>query len=207
MEKKSSVAMTLVIASMWVTGCSSAEGEQTAAGAETPGAVSTGKEARQAFVFESGTLEIGDFDPQALGDDLFDPCTEISAAEFAAAGFENVEPADEVSRGLNPDSRVCFFTRETSLVAEALIASPRVTPEDHSIPSDLGPSLSSSIPGLVTYAPNLESGLDCFAEVVTLRGALTSAATGRQGVHDLDTVCHYAVENLESLWSKAPESK
>ena len=31
-----------------------------------------------AFHFASGTLELGDFDPATLGDDLFDPCTELS---------------------------------------------------------------------------------------------------------------------------------
>ncbi len=42
------------------------------------------------FEFESGFLEFGDFDPYTIGDDIFNPCTEITEQEFAAAGFEQM---------------------------------------------------------------------------------------------------------------------
>ena len=42
------------------------------------------------FQFESGFLEFGEFDPYTLGNDIFNPCTEITEEEFAAAGFEGM---------------------------------------------------------------------------------------------------------------------
>ena len=48
----------------------------------------------RAFLFESGVLEFGDFDPYSIGENLFNPCTEITAEEYAAAGFPDIEIAD-----------------------------------------------------------------------------------------------------------------
>ncbi|OEY23574.1 hypothetical protein A0K93_03325 [Corynebacterium sp. BCW_4722] len=198
MEKKASVAMTLVIASMGVTGCSSAEGEQTAAGAETPGAFSDGEETPQAFVFESGTLEIGDFDPQALGDDLFDPCTEISAAEFAAAGFENVEPMPEEMKGLNPGISACFFTKNPDVMVESLNNNNAGRSQLEAQGLILNEYHSEILPTMFVYGPKSGGRSACFAQVDTELGGLVSVAGGASD--ELEAFCHLAVENLESLY-------
>ena len=64
--------------------------------------------APRGFEFESGFLEFGDFDPYAIGDDGFNPCTEITEQEFATAGFEQMryyDTNDPFSNGI----AVCNF--------------------------------------------------------------------------------------------------
>lgn len=199
MEKKASVAMTLVIASMWVAGCSSADGEQTAASAETPGAVSAGEETPQAFVFESGTLEIGDFDPQALGDDLFDPCTEISAAEFAAAGFENVEPMPEEYTGLAHGMSVCEIY-DASGQTHSDFSANNANRAHVETQVEILPYLSKVIPSLFVYGPRAGSEIHCFAQVDTARGGISAGVTDASNNRDLTRMCNEAIEMLEKLY-------
>ncbi|WP_175935339.1 DUF3558 family protein [Corynebacterium sp. Marseille-P4321] len=196
MKKKASVAMTLVIASMWVAGCSSAEGEQTAAGAETPGAVSAGEETPQAFVFESGTLEIGDFDPEALGDDLFDPCTEISAAEFAAAGFENVEPMPEEMKGLLGNRSACEL-KDPLVGISAVLTNNDADVEHVGNQTEIfASSIPDREPSIFTYGPKSGVGESCWAQVDTSRGAIAILATEMADSH---ANCNLAVGYMDSL--------
>lgn len=201
MEKKASVAMTLVIASMWVTGCSSAEGEQTAAGAETPGAVSAGEEAPQAFVFESGTLEIGDFDPEALGDDLFDPCTEISAAEFAAAGFENVEPMPEEYTGLAHGMSVCHSWDLANGHSFTFMNTEANRATLESTPGGLLPESSSGIlPSMYTYSSSTTGEHGCAVQVDTERGGFVVIATQAGQTFATPNSCSAAAAAMENIY-------
>ena len=111
MKKSIVVAVAVLVAGGLLAGCAGAEvGVESAtdahgigeaareSGADQPAADDA---APRGFEFESGFLEFGDFDPYTLGDDIFNPCTEITEQEFAAAGFEAMQYDD----GNNPFSR------------------------------------------------------------------------------------------------------
>lgn len=170
-------------------------------GAGTPlsPADSVAGDAPQSFKFESGELVIGDFDPNTLGDNLFDPCTEISPEEFAAAGFENVEPLPDELRGLNKGLNACFFDKHPELMVESLNnnnANRELLEKNGLI---LEGYSSQVLPSLFVHRPKSQSGSDCYAQVDTLRGGLISAAGGGPGSNDQELSCQIAIQNLESL--------
>lgn len=190
---------TILLASALLAGCSGTqqldEPVADAATAENGDAQTT-----QAFMFESGALEIGDFDPYALGDDLFDPCTEISPAEFAAAGFENVEPIAEELRGLNPEITACFFSKHPETSTEALNNNNASRREIHSRGLILDQFKSEILPSLFVYGPKSGVGVSCYAQVDTTRGGLVSVVGGLAQYSDQSENCAIAIENLESLY-------
>ena len=75
-----------------------------------------------AFHFASGTLELGDFDPATLGDDLFDPCTEISAEEYAAAGMTGVEPEPVIAESSNGLAEGCKLDKREVWATRSVLA-------------------------------------------------------------------------------------
>ena len=161
--------------------------------------VESSADAPAAFHFKSGTLEIGDFDPYALGDDIFDPCTEISPEEFAAAGFDNVEPIPEEYAGLAKGLSVCYFNSDPKADSELIAnsdASFSVISERLEILTEYE---SRRLPDMFVYQPPGEKELDCYAQVDTERGGIVSSA----GIIQMDSsspdVCEIAVSNLEKL--------
>ena len=46
------------------------------------------------FQFKSGTLAIEEFSSESVTGNVFDPCTEISAEEYEAAGLNDVKPME-----------------------------------------------------------------------------------------------------------------
>ena len=156
-------------------------------------------DAPAAFHFNSGTLEIGDFDPHALGDDIFDPCTEISPEEFAAAGFHNVEPIPEEYAGLAKGLSVCYFSSHPKADSELIAnsdASFAVLSERLEILTEYK---TEYLPNMFVYQPPGQMELDCYAQVDTERGGIVSSA----GIIQMDSsspdVCEIAVSNLEKL--------
>lgn len=172
-----------------------------AADSTSAGGASTSSTTPAAFHFKSGTLEIGDFDPYALGDNLFDPCTEISPEEFAAAGFENVEPIAEEYRGLNPGVSACFFERETPLFGMSLSnsrANRTKIAEEREIPQSLK---SGMLPSLFVYGTGITGDTDCFAQVDTLRGGVVASISSLPGSASFEEACSLAISNLEELFA------
>lgn len=167
---------TTLLASALLAGCSGTqqldEPVADAATAENGDAQTT-----QAFMFESGALEIGDFDPYALGDDLFDPCTEISPAEFAAAGFENVEPMPEELKGIFPARSACQIY-QPSIGPEVILSSNDANfahiNETTAVFTEPG---NGKVPGMFTYGPKSGVGDSCWAQIDTTRGAIAILAS------------------------------
>ena len=169
--------------------------ESASHGADSPDSA----EAHAAFHFESGTLEIGDFDPYTLGDDIFDPCTEISPEEFAAAGFHNVEPIPEEYAGLNPDINACFFEtgmQHYALSIAATNASREIVEESRLVDSAIR---SESLPSLFVYGTGLNNDVDCYAQIDTHRGGLSISVTRPPGLGSFEDSCNVAVSAFESL--------
>lgn len=157
-------------------------------------------------MFESGALEIGDFDPYSLGDDLFDPCAEISPAEFAAAGFENVEPIAEELKGLNPGISACFFTKHPEILTEALNNNNAARPQIEQQVVILDQYHSEMLPTMFVYGPKSGEGVDCFAQVDTKRGGLVAMVGGLSLYSDQSENCSVAIENLETLYKSLLDS-
>ena len=153
----------------------------------------------QAFVFDSGVLEIGDFDPYALGDDLFDPCTEITAEEFAAAGFDNVQPIPEEYAGLARGLSSCDVESNEGFSNPIFMNNNANREHVQSMTGLLGYS-SEILPSLYTYGPRGGQGIDCFAQVDTNRGGLVAGVPGIEGFGSQEENCIRAIETAESIF-------
>ena len=154
----------------------------------------------QAFVFDSGVLEIGDFDPYALGEDLFDPCAEITAEEFAAAGFDNVEPMPEEYAGLARGLSSCDVEKHDGVLSEGFGNSDASRTEIERL-TEVHPRRSNIIPTLFVYSPESGQGNYCYAQVDTSRGGLVSEVAGSPLSNQETMLCDVAVSNLEALFT------
>ena len=169
--------------------------------APAPSAPDSGSESAQedvpAFHFASGDLVLGDFDYEAIKDNLFNPCEEISAEEFAAVGFETVKHQYTLSGGgigcgLVGRDVNRGYTISTSSATRRHIQS---RPEDV-----VNGSASTVLPGLVTYRGAKEGGFGCVAAVDTARGQFSVvAAQGFEAV-ELEKLCASAVEIIEEFY-------
>jgi len=170
---------------------------ESAGDSGTPGGSET---TPAAFHFKSGTLEIGDFDPYALGDDIFDPCTEISPEEFTAAGFDNVEPMPEEYAGLAKGLKLCHFSNNPQLPAEGFAQNNASRGEVEKQVTLLPGYESVLLPQIFVYGPVSDFGAHCYAQLDTVRGGLVSLASGWDEETSQDAICHAAVQNLEKLY-------
>lgn len=175
----------------------SAESAGGAAGGSGDSSAGSSADAPAAFHFKSGTLEIGDFDPYTLGDDIFDPCTEISPEEFAAAGFDNVEPIPEEYAGLARGLSACEVWDEGKFQVGFM----NNNANRRSI-EEIGNLLehrSDRLPMLYTHGPRNGTGPDCFAQIDTQRGGIIAAVPGFEGYDSQDETCAKAIAALEAV--------
>lgn len=151
-----------------------------------------------AFHFQSGDLPLGEFDPHTIGDNLFDPCSEISDAEFAAAGFSKDPsgPIDQSAIGLKSCPIETDDPAELlGLIANAASAdiiaaeSPRIS----NVNSVLIPS-AFAVAGTTGDA-------SCFFVVETERGSLAGYAGSLFQDAPATDLCPRAKEILESFYS------
>lgn len=165
----------------------------------TPPESETDANQTQAFVFDSGVLEIGDFDPYTIGDDIFDPCTEITQEEFAAAGFEDVEPVLEKYAGIAQGKSACFVRPDEDTFTLGFINN-NSNRELIEAATDLFEFKSNLIPELFTFGPIETLSVGCFAQVDTERGALVAAAAGLEGFTTREDTCSKAISAIEGLY-------
>lgn len=165
----------------------------------TPSESAADKPQAQAFVFESGVLEIGDFDPYTIGDDIFDPCTEITQEEFAAAGFEDVEPVLEKYPEITQGRSSCIINPGHGSLTLAFMNSNKSREHFESL-TDLDETVSDLIPTLITFGPDSGLSSACFAQVDTKRGALVAMASGLEGYTTREDSCSRATSAIEALY-------
>ncbi len=166
----------------------------------TPSESAADKPQAQAFVFESGVLEIGDFDPYTIGDDIFDPCTEITQEEFTAAGFEEVEPVLEKYAGISGGLKSCFLTSqdgENSATISNNVANRPVIEDAYGTEE----RISTILPELYVYSPRFGTSTSCFAQVDTLRGGVAVIASGLEMTSSNESNCAKAQKVLENLFA------
>lgn len=199
MGKNKTIVIGAVLVATLLAGC----GDHNAAleqHAEAEAASSPETTEVPAFHFESGTLELGDFDPQTLGDDLFDPCTEISEEEFAAAGITGVVPLEPIETVGDLVSQSCKTDEYEPGIARTVSATKTnywVTLEVHGNQVDLR---ESAVPKLFTHQNVEVDPNTCYAQVDTRRGGIAIAVSARGMKAKVTDPCALAVEQLEHLF-------
>jgi len=152
----------------------------------------------RAFVFESGVLEFGDFDPYALGDDLFDPCTEITEAEYAEAGFERLPEFDSIGE-LNELS-FCEVASDSGLVSISFSNGTLDREKLDQLGVIYKHHSSPILPELYVYGPASGVEGDCFTQVDTLKGGFGAAVSGSPYSMTQNEICQIAVEKTEQMF-------
>lgn len=152
----------------------------------------------RAFVFESGVLEFGDFDPYALGDDLFNPCTEITEAEYAEAGFEGMTDLLDNSTA---DLAACGFDeRDGNWEFASSFSNANL---NRAMNAEAGLILEEYRSHLVPEIYVLEGtgGGGCYAQIDTVRGGIGTNVGGTSKVTTMDERCRRAIAMLEDLYT------
>lgn len=163
---------------------------------------SAAEESPRAFYFESGVLEFGDFDPYSLGNSLFNPCTEITPDEFAAAGFPEIIVKDEgrTFHGLNTchlpstdeqrDKAVTVSFGNGNTTREMIEAQGLIYPDYR----------SELIPELFAFAANDFYPGYCYTQIDTARGGFGASAGGDSRYVTTEEMCTAAIEVVEQLY-------
>ena len=215
MWKSTAVVAMLLAAAILLVSCASAEsGVESATDAggvgeaiQESGAdqLATAGVGLRGFEFASGFLEFGDFDPYTIGDDIFNPCTEITEQEFAAAGFDNkrgqTEP-DVLSDGMTS----CYFgeIRDDGVVrgfSNGTIN--RVVAEERDLV--IHGYTSELLPEMYVLKPRRDNGASCFTQIDTVRGGFGTQVAGPRGRITTDEACALAINDLEALYMRYGE--
>ena len=144
-------------------------------------------------------MEFGDFDPYTLGDNGFNPCTEITEQEFVEAGFEgmNYDGENPLSKGL----AVCDFASDRDDAAGGGVYGGVI---DRRIAEQRGLILaeyqSKVLPELYTLAA--ANGMEgvCYTQIDTVRGAFGTQAGGSPRRITTGEACEMAIEYAERLF-------
>ena len=196
MKKSTAVVTAVLAASGLLAGCAGVESRIDSASDTSEDAAGV---APRGFEFASGFLEFGDFDPYAIGGDIFNPCTEISEQVFAAAGFEQMQYDD----GNNPFGRgipSCDFVEVPSDIAGGFYGGQidRAIAEERDL--ILSGYVSELIPELYAIRPSNGIGGRCYVQIDTERGAFGARAGGPSGRVSQDRACGMAIDNAEKLF-------
>ena len=151
-----------------------------------------------AFHFTSGDLVLGDFTYEDVAGNVFNPCEEISAEEFAAIGFETdgklrrVETKDLNGCAIKPvkgDSKYYAVSGGSGNFK-------KTTEQRRVIETDV----SGTTPGIYTYVDGDRDDGICGAAVDTKRGQF-GVTVGRIATElPNENFCEPAVEVLDSLY-------
>ena len=196
MKKSTAVVTAVLAASELLAGCAGVESRIDSASDTSEDAAGV---APRGFEFASGFLEFGDFDPYAIGDDIFNPCTEITEEEFAAAGFEQMRYND----GNNPFSRgivSCVFASDRDDAVGGFYGGVI----DKSVAEERGLILvgyqSKVLPELYTLPASTGMEGACYSQIDTLRGAFGTYAGGSPRRITTGEACEMAIEYVERLF-------
>ena len=211
MWKSTAVVAMLLAAAILLVSCASAESEVESAsdaggvgeaiqesGSDQPTAAGVGP---RGFEFASGFLEFGDFDPYAIGDDGFNPCTEITEQEFAAAGFEQMryyDANDPFSNGI----AVCNFGGPSDDASAGGFYGGQI---DRTIAEENGLILpqftSASIPELYVIKSKIGMEGTCYTQIDTRRGSFGTHFGGLPGRMETDHACVEAIKRAEAMFA------
>ena len=170
-------------------------------GSLTSSASDTGSDPTQAevpaFHFASGDLVLGDFEYEAIKDNMFDPCEEITEEEFAAVGLKTLG-----RESLREEGKVgCGLAGRDVHRAYAIGTTPVTRALQESKPGKVvDPAVSDVVPGLFTYIGRDNAGLGCVAAVDTVRGEFSVIVSEINKPVELEELCASAVEIVEEFY-------
>ena len=166
---------------------------------DSPETTSTRQDEQPAFHFESGDVVLGDFVYEDVKGNIFNPCEEISAEEFAAIGFET---EGKNKRSETKDLNTCFLTKPNdpsglSYVVSGGSANLMMSVEQGAI---VETGVSETIPRVYSYGPiGVEADI-CYAAVDTIRGQVAVAVGGIENGITNGDLCNKSIEILEALY-------
>lgn len=154
---------------------------------------------RPAFHFESGDLVLGDFSYEDIAGNIFNPCEEISAEEFAAIGFET---DGEAHRRRVGDINGCVLKPLGDQIGGLFLLTGGSANLDAVVKQGAEPEtdVSTVLPGVYAYRSVPSSAELCFAAVDTHRGQVSFAALQKDTSDLLSGLCSESVEHLENLY-------
>ena len=169
--------------------------------APAPSAPDAGSEPTQtevpAFHFASGDLILGDFDYEAIKDNLFNPCEEISETEFATVGLKRIEANFTVPGG----GITCPLLGNEPGIGLAIGISPAgredVEGQEGSAVRDAD---SSVIPGMMFYRGAESGDESCVAAVDTTRGQFSIVVGEATNPVSEQELCGKAQKIMEALY-------
>lgn len=155
---------------------------------------------RPAFHFASGDLVLGDFNYEDIAGNIFNPCEEISAEEFAAIGFEKDE---KVVRKRAEDKVACQLSdiEGKNEIYRGVFSGPATRDEAPMQAEVFSTDASELVPGVYTHGTRTVEGDMCFAAVDTERGQFAAVAGDIESSIPQEERCDEAVRILESLYS------
>ncbi|WP_288832374.1 DUF3558 family protein [uncultured Corynebacterium sp.] len=150
-----------------------------------------------AFHFQSGDLPLGEFDPHTIGENLFDPCSEISDAEFAEAGFSKDPsgPIDQSAIGL----KSCPIETSSDVLGYGLISN-RADSEIIESKTPRLPKFQSDVLPDAFAVSGVNGEPPCYFAVETERGTFAAYAGSLFPDADIDQLCLEAQNVLESFY-------
>lgn len=159
-------------------------------------------DAPPAFHFQSGDLVLGDFTYEEVAGNIFNPCEEISAEEFAAIGFEmDGRTHSDETTGLRGCALKPVVSDFRSYVITGGSGNFQSTKADRKI---VRQNASSVLPNAYTYV-HLDRDDDvCGAAVDTSRGQFGIGVGQIEGAQPREAFCERAIEVLEAFYQLEP---
>uniref|UniRef100_UPI003736195D DUF3558 family protein n=1 Tax=Corynebacterium sp. TaxID=1720 RepID=UPI003736195D len=151
-----------------------------------------------AFHFESGTLELGPFDPFEVYPDVFDPCQEISDEEFAKVGFKTDGVTYPQHEGTNlgchlhpieGTSQFATFVTGNIVPGERIFEQAEVLTDQQ----------SDYYPDMLFFKVDSSLGNNCSAAVSTVRGHFIAGSADSVKSRETQAHCQTAKEIIEKL--------
>lgn len=194
-----------LLAATLLAGCSSTTLiDAPSAPTNAPPSDSSVSAGQRAFVFESGTVPIGDFDPFTLAPkDYFDPCNDITEDEFRRAGFTG-----EIKRSTDGEinsphgTSICMFKDLDSNWVTGLAS----VDVNRNMAEEMQPSSteygSDVLPSLYVYrnGDQVTASNPCVAQIDTIYGGIGVFVQTPNDGDGFEVLCPAAVEKLESLF-------
>lgn len=159
---------------------------------------STRQDAPPAFHFESGDIVLGDFVYEDVKGNIFNPCEEISAEEFAAIGFESSGTIhDRLPKGLVGCVLQPLGARINTTVVVGGPSNQDATLRDKTLNEE---DASTVVPGVYTFVDEKVSGDFCSAAVDTKRGQFGATVGSISSADTTEELCEQAVAVLDALY-------
>lgn len=157
----------------------------------------TKRKDKNAFTFASGDLELGTWEYTTSGENLFDPCTEISDEEFTAIGWERDPKQDDAFAGTTNDCSLKDKSFDYSVSVSGMRGHLDALTKfgDYQVKDS-----NSGVPGAKLLLTDDAPFKSCRATVETTRGLLQVRAHSARPSVSMDTLCEKADEILGGLW-------